>query len=254
MRKIDNKSFSGYVKSMSDQKRTFIVGKKRGNKGIIFNNKYLVMNRNKNIVKNKKVKSSEINSLIGQVAKSVNRFLVSVKLDPEIIKQEHPSTSTNRRKYRLMKDGAKFYYVDIAHCYWRISFLKRYISEKLYNNVLLKDELKLFRNIALACIVSPAGRTYYIRGVKSYVIEEDRSLHRIIYNNIRFTCYNLLGEIAKSAGDSFIAYRTDGIMVEKKGLAKVKKLMKENNFMFTVKECEKMDELYYLYEGDKKKM
>lgn len=255
MRKIDNKFFAGYVKSMSDQKRTFMVGKKRRVKKIIFNNKILVLNKNKNHVKSKK-KSSEINSLLGQVAMAVNRFIIKSGLVVEKIKQVHLALAVSRKKYRLMKDGAKFYYVDINHCFWRIAFLKGYIGEKLYEKWANEQgELKTFRNMSLGCIKAPDGRTYYIRGVESYEIEEDKTLQCIIYDNIRFTCYNFLGEIAKEVQDDFIAYKTDGIMVDsKKGLANVKKLMKKNNFMFTVKECEKIDELTYRIDDTIKRM
>jgi hypothetical protein len=260
MRKTDNKIFAGYVKSMSDQKRTFMVGKKRVVKKIIINDgsrlgKLLIANKNKNHVKSKE-KSSTINSLLGQVSRAVSRFILKSGLEIEKIKQVHPAVAVSRKKYRLMKDGAKFYYVDINHCFWRIAFLKGYIGEKLYEKWANEQgELKTFRNMSLGCIKASEGRTYYIRGVRSYEIEEDKTLQCTIYDNIRFTCYNFLGEISKEVGDNFIAYKTDGIMVDnKKGLAKVKKLMKKNNFMFTVKECEKIDELTYRVDGTTKRM
>jgi hypothetical protein len=252
MRKIEGKVFGSYIKSFSDQKKTFIVERKRSIKTIIIGSKYIILQRNKNQLKNQKVKKSKITSLFAQVAKCVNAYIIKSGLTVKKVKQKSTSSYTNRRKYREMKDNAKFYYVDIAHCYWRVAFLQNYISENLYKTVLNTADLKLYRNMALACIVAPKGREYYIRGVKVMEIYEDKSLHRIIYDNIRFTAYNLMETIKREVGEHCIAYRTDGIMVDsKKGLEMVKKLIKENNFDYTVTECTKIDELSYKY-GDSK--
>jgi len=252
VRKIDNKSFDGYKKSLSAQKRTFIVEKKRNVRSIILGKKYIILQKNKNQIKNDNVKKSKITSLFAQVAKGVNSYIIKSGLTVDKINQENPSSYTNRKKYRLMKDGAKFYYIDIAHCYWRISFLLNYISENLYKSVLNAPDLKLYRNMALACIIAPKGREYYSRGVKILEIHEDKTLNRIIYDNIRFTAYNLMGSIKIELGEHCIAYRTDGIMVDnKKSLEMVKELITISNFDYTVTECTKIDEINYRY-GDKK--
>jgi hypothetical protein len=254
MRKIESKVFGGYVKSLADQRRTFIVEKKRSVKSILIGTKYIILQKNKNQLKNDKVNKTRITSLFAQVAKCVNAYIIKSELTVKKIKQIGTSSYTNRKKYRLMKDDAKFYYVDIAHCYWRIAFLRDYISETLYKNILETEDLKLYRNMALACIVAPKGREYWIRGEKILEIYEDKTLHRIVYDNIRFTAYNLMDIIKKEVDEHCIAYRTDGIMVDsKKGLEMVKKLITEHNFSYTVTECTKIDELTYKYGNAKTK-
>ncbi len=148
-----------------------------------------------------------------------------------------------------MRTGTTFYYVDISHCFWRIAYLKGYITKRLYESVLKQPELKTARNIALACIVASKWRKYVVNGVFRCEITEDRTLQRVIYDNIRFTCYNTMGMIASFIEKNCIAYRTDGIMVDKVGLPKVKKLIRAQNFEYTVQECVKIDEVTYLSAG-----
>ena len=254
MRKVDSKSFDGYKNSLSTQRRTFIIEKKRNVKSIILGGKYIILQKNKNQLEKQKIKKSRITSLFAQVAKSINNYIVKSGLEVEKVKQNNSSSYTNRKKYRLMKEGEKFYYVDIAHCFWRIAFLRNYITERLYKNVLEQTDLKLYRNMALACIIAPKGREYWVRGEKIAEIYEDKTLHRTIYDNIRFTAYNLMGNIQQAIGDHCIAFRTDGIMVDnKKGLEMVKKLITDHDFSYSVIECTKIDELTYKYGENKTK-
>ncbi len=238
---------------MSEQRRKFIIEGKRDVRTIIIGKKHVIHHRKRKLLSEKK-DNARITSLIGQVSKAVNNFLIKNDFQVEKVPQHFQSTGTNRRKYNRMKEGTVFYYVDISHCFWRIAFLKNYIGERLYKNVLEKPGLKLYRNMALGCIVSEKWREYYNNGKFVIKITEDRTLHQRVYDNIRFTCYNLMGYAASLTVKNCIAYRTDGIMVDKAGLPKVKKLIRAQNYDFTVKECIKVDNLSYLSGGRTKKM
>jgi hypothetical protein len=154
-----------------------------------------------------------------------------------------------------MKIGDKFYYIDISHCYWRIAYLKNYISKKLYENVLKKPELKIYRNMALACIVAPKKRQYFKNGEMILEISEDKELWKIIYDNIRFTSYNIIGNISSSEDIKkyFIAYRTDGIMVTKPALKFVENMLKQHNLDYKVYNCVKVDDNHYYFDSKKVK-
>ena len=124
----------------------------------------------------------------------------------------------------------------------------------MYESILEKPHLKTYRNMALACIVAPASRDYYINGEKVLEIEEDKNLHRLIYDNIRFTCYNLMGDIASVVGEEYvIGYRTDGIMVLPEKREEVISLIQEQDFMCTEKKIIKVDDYFYKYEDGTEK-
>ena len=253
MLKLEQKDFKGFIQDLKNRKSKFIVDRKRTVSSLIMGGKYFALSRNKNHIA-KDEKKTEIISLFAQVAKSVTKFIMSNNLEVKRISQRHPSSDTARLKYYNMKIGSEFYYVDVAHCYWRIAFLKKYITPRLYESVLKKPELKIYRNMALACIVASRSREYYDNGVKILEITEERSLFKTIYDNIRFTSYNLMGDISKEVEKNFIAYRTDGIMVTKPALGKVQEMLKSAEFDYTVTLCRKLDNANYYHGKKVKKM
>lgn len=258
LRNIDKKSFNGYVNSLHKQRRDFKVFKKRGKRELRIWGKTTVLNKGK---KSRNLLDKETNrkfiTTCGQISKQVNKFIVDNDFTVEEIKQHYPSVAINRKKYKTLAEGEEFYYVDVAHCFWRISFLKGYITEKLYKKVLEDPKSKEYRNMALACIVAEASMEYHFmdEDCKMHVFEvqEDKKLHQRIYNNIRFTAYNLMGDTGREVEKYFIGFKTDGIMVTEGGLEKVKKLISAQNFEYTVKKCIKIDELIFYY-GDEKKV
>lgn len=251
MLQLETKDFKGYIKELKVSKSKFIIEKKRTVSSLLMGGKYFALSRNRNHIA-KDENKKEIISLFAQVAKSITKFIMNSGLMIEEIHQIHPSSGTSRMKYAKMKVGAEFYYVDVAHCFWRIAFLKGYITPKLYQNILNKPELKIYRNMALACIVASRSREYVEDGVTVLEVSEERTLFKMIYNNIRFTSYNVMGGIAEEVENNFIAYRTDGIMVTKPAVKKVGELLKEQGFDYTVTPCFKIDDGYYYFGKGKK--
>lgn len=258
MRKIDNKTLNKYVDSLAKQHRTFIIENKRKVNSILVNFKYLILNKGKketDIKKNKK-KNREVINLFSQVSKSINQYIIDNGIKVSKVKNRHPSVYTNRKLYGEMADGERFYYVDISHCFWRIAYLKKYITKQLYENTLKKEQFKIYRNIALACIVAPRSRKYFVFGKFMCEISEWKELHQRIYDNIRFTAYNLMGDIRAEVNKYCIGYRTDGIMItdNPKVLKRVQEIITKKGFSYKVTECFKIDELFYQYgDNDKKK-
>lgn len=247
MRKIDNNKIDKYVQSLCNQKKTFIVENKRKVNSILIRNKAKILNKGKETkVKNKK-KNREVINLFSQVAKNVNQYIVNNGLKVRAVKSRHSSTYTNRKLYREMAEGERFFYVDISHCFWRIAYLKKYITKQLYENTLMKEEFKVYRNIALACIVAPRTRRYYVLGKFVCEISEWKVLHQRIYDNIRFTAYNLMGDLRAETNRYCIGYRTDGIMItdNPKIVKRVKETIERKGFSCKVTECYKVDDMYY---------
>lgn len=254
MFQTDHTDFKSYIDNLSKSRRTFVVESKRTTNSIFVNDKMVLIakkERKKEKV-DKQLHKSAIN-LFAQVQKSVNRFIKQVDFEVKKVRQLHPSTDTNRNKWRSITDDDIFYYIDIKHCYWRIAFLKGYISKNLYESSLLKPELKIQRNISLALIIAPKKRQYYKNGVLTVEISEERSMYRIIYDNIRFTAYNLMGKCKEHCGEDFIAYRTDGIMVGEESVNDVVEILHNEGFNCIVTECRKIDHNTYLYDNKKKK-
>lgn len=242
-------NFKAYVDSFIAKKKNFHIHRKRGNESMHVNDNTVAIYKSGKRKKNKQL-DKEVVNLIANVSKNINNFCVKNQFDFEIEKERHTSIWSNHDLFFELDEGEIFYYIDIKHCFWRIAFLKGYISENMYKSILEKPHLKTYRNMALACIVAPASRDYYVNGEKVLGIEEDKTMHRLIYDNIRFTCYNLMGDIAAAVGEKYvIGYRTDGIMVLPEKKDEVISLIKEQDFMCTDKRIIKVDDSYYKYEN-----
>ena len=251
LRHINGEALKNYVNSLQRNYRTFVVQEHRKTSCLYIRNKAVLL-------KKKKVKRDKNNAKIiafyGQVKKNIDRFIIKNDNSVEYVMQRHGSTYTNKEKWHNMKVGAEFYYVDISHCFWRIAYLKTYISERLYLNTLAKPEYKPYRNISLALIVAPKIRYYYINGVLKNIITEDTSLYRRLYNNIRFTCYNLLGDAKDNFYTYTIGYRTDGIMITRPAIKKIQEYFTESGFQFKIHKCVKADDSRYMIDGQFKKI
>lgn len=249
-----NTAIEGYIKSLSNQKRDFVIDEKRNVQALIYRGKFSLITKNKNNIddKDSTINKNEIINLFAQVAKSVNRYILKNDFNVEQIENYHTANQTNKKRFSELKIGDVFYYIDVNHCFWRISYKMGYISKNLYNNVLKKPELKIYRNMALACIIAPRRRKYFVRGELLIEIAEDKTLYKRIYNNIRFLAYNLMGDMAEYVGNDFIAYKTDGIMVVKNSLETIKEILTENDLFYKVFECVKIDEKHYKMGNEEK--
>lgn len=113
---------------------------------------------------------------------------------------------------KMKKFRGKITATDVDHAYWRIAYLQGVITEKTYKKGL---ELKR-KDLRLAALANLASSKEYkiIKDgeitKKTKVLRYDPILHKV-YNNIRFTCFEYMMEMAKMLGEDFICYKTDCI-------------------------------------------
>lgn len=251
----DKKSFSDIVQGLSKKKYTFIVEEKGDNQIIFLNHRVVGRTKKTSSLPKDKFLKTEALLLFSTVKRSITKQIIKLGLNVPTVECDCTSTWRNNKLYYSLKPKDKFFYVDVSHCYWRIAFLQGWISEKLYKSVLGKEHLKQFRNMSLSCIVTPKVRKYYINGdVENRIFVEDKNLYQRVYNNIRFTSYNLCDTVRKKVGDdNLLFYKTDGFLVMEEALAEVHEIIFENNFECKINECYKIDNKYFKYVSGKLK-
>ena len=102
----------------------------------------------------------DIVNLIAQTKKQFNRFIEKNRLEIEEIEPLTTSYFCNHKAIEKGKKGELICHIDINHAYWRTAFLLGYISERYYKKTYQNDDLKLHRNVALACTIAPKKKTY----------------------------------------------------------------------------------------------
>ena len=165
------------------------------------------------------------------------------------IPQLNSPVYTNRNLYDAIGIVEDFYIIDLRHAYWRIASLKGYISEQLYLDHVDEDS-KLYRNMALACTVAHTKRTYYVNGKPEYEISEVCLPFETMYENIRHTCYNAVGDVQRELSGQVFAYRTDAVFVTKEGMERAKKMLYNRGFVCRIIKCTKINENFYADEND----
>jgi hypothetical protein len=186
--------------------------------------------------------------LFANVKKSINKFIIKNNCEIPKIEKEYDSTFTNRLLFDSLPIGTNFYYLDVKHCYWRIAYLNGYISENYYKKILENPDLKIYRNMALSCIIAPKSVEYYENGELINVITEDTGIYHTIYENIRFKAWNIFGSLCfeKIGKEKTIGYYTDGIMVLSDDVAIVKTTLSRNKLQFRITKCIKTKDRQWL--------
>lgn len=243
MLKLNSKDLDLFKNNLIKKRATFKILSKRSEHIFVRDNVNLAKVESKNKVQI----PFEAISLFSQVKKSINKKLKQQIKNSETFESiisTHPSQYFNRLLFYEMADGEEFYLIDVKHCYWRIAYLQGYIDRKTYESVIknLDPKYKLWRNMSLSCIIAPKKVTYFVNGRDKGTIEEDTTIYKIVYSNIRFTAWNLFGRICDRIGkENVLGYNTDGIMVFHKDIPKVTSSLAQNRLKYTLKKCYKSD-------------
>ena len=249
MLELNFENLKQFKTNLLNRKVPFTIEKKRNEIVVVSNGKKIAKAQTTNTISHtKKEETKNILSLFANVKKSINKYLIKNCLEINRIEKKYNSTFTNRILFDSLPIGTKFYYLDAKHCYWRIAFLYGYISENYYKKILENPDLKIYRNMALSCIIAPKSVEYYKDGKLVNVIQENTDVYQTIYENIRFKAWNLFGKICfeKVGKDKTIGYYTDGIMVLNDDVPTVKAILTRNKLQFTVTKCIKTNNREWL--------
>lgn len=128
---------------------------------------------------------------------------------------------------------------DIDHAYWRIAFLKGYISEGTYKHgIRLKNEDDAFKKLYCMAL-SVQGQRKVLHGYRNkvrtgttFVIEKD-PMHAEIYKDIRHSTHKIISDLADILWDDFLQYNVDCItFIRQKNCKKVESYFKKQNLTF----------------------
>lgn len=228
-----------FKQNLLQRKVPFTIERKRNEIIFVSNGKKIAKANSKNTVNSKTEEKGNILNLFANVKKSINKYIIKNNFDIKPTQKLHDSSFTNRILFDSLPKGFVFYYVDVKHCYWRIAYLNGYISENYYKKILLKPDLKIYRNMALSCIIAPKTVEYYEGGELINIIEEDTTIYQTIYENIRFKAWNIFGTLCfdKIGKEKTIGYYTDGIMILSEDLDKVKATLTRNKLQYRITKC-----------------
>lgn len=207
--KVEDKLPRVYSKTKMDRfynrlvlgKGTFLVRFGTECNELIFDNVHNVFStKNKNF-------PSKLICLFNMVQSDVKKFLY---INPYI---DIPfKVSTTHFNYKYDDDIGTLTATDLDHAFWRIAYVKGYITKKTY----LKGLPNYGKAIRLASLsVLGRGKKFdkYVDGEFKETIEvkkPDTTLQKV-YVDIRYSCYYMMYELSQLLGNDFESWKTDCI-------------------------------------------
>ncbi|MCF8360730.1 MAG: hypothetical protein K9H26_18390 [Prolixibacteraceae bacterium] len=233
-----------YKKNLVNKGSDFQIFEKSAQKSIIVNGKHIVTTQTKDKKLQAYFKLGKKSSLINTIHKNVYKKTSEKGFAMQDIKPEYPPENRNRKAFAEIETDQKLVYIDINHAYWRVAFILGYIDKSLYEKYAYDQEYKLARNIGLSTMVSQKKKHYYFNGKYARTIVCENSMYEKMYKNIRYTTYNIIGELAELIGDGCLAYKVDGLLIlnDNELIKFCKEYLKGKNVTFEIKRYKKLNE------------
>jgi hypothetical protein len=190
-----------FVKKLIKGKGDFLVRFGSECSEVVFDNHHsLYANKNKNF-------PNDMIFLFSLVQQDVKKFVKDmdyIELPPKVNVTEY--------NYNYDHNIGKLTGTDLNHAFWRIAYLKGYISEKTYEHGLI-EKAKALRLATLSVLGREKKYEKYQNGVKidDIIIRPKNEILQLVYKDIRYSCYYTMYELSKLLGDDFDCWKTDCI-------------------------------------------
>jgi hypothetical protein len=176
-------------------------------------------------------------NLYAQIKK--NDLLLTLNIEFEGV-----SRDKNYNSWKKMKNRTVFYNVDLISAYWQIAYRLGYISKKMFDSYLLRDEFKEAKRYCVSFLARENEMHYFDgREIDKIICNNDCLIQ--VYENIRNELYTCLYNIRKELPD-WVEYNIDGLTIMKKDLQKVKQAFNEMQLIYKVNEYIKVDSNEYV--------
>jgi len=201
-RQFKNFSCDRTYKRLVGGKHSFSIRKGSEVNQIIFGkNHYLFATENRNFPKSKLFLFKLVND-------DVKKFL---KENPHI--ELPPQKKTQEFNLEYDVEVGKLTATDLDHAYWRIAYVKGYISKNTYQHGIKDEKSKTIRLATLGVLGTEQKFDRYVNGeyVETYVKRKEDKAMKNVYKDIRLTCYYMMYLLSVELGEDFESWNTDCI-------------------------------------------
>ena len=201
-RQFKNFSCDRTFKRLVGGKHNFLIRKGSEVNQIIFGqNHYLFATENKNFDKGKLY-------LFKMVNDDVKKFIDN---NPFIDLPPQKKTQEFNLEYDI--NSGTLTGTDLDHAYWRIAYVKGYISKNTYEHGLKDDNAKTIRLATLGVLGTEQkfDRSVYGEYVETIVKRRENKAMKMVYRDIRLTCFFMMYELSLQLNEDFESWNTDCI-------------------------------------------
>jgi hypothetical protein len=197
-----NFSFKRTLKQLVGGKQNFFVREGTEVCEIVFGkNHFLYSTGKKNIPKNKLFLFKKV------------QFDAKIFVDNNPLIVLPPKHKTQFYNLYYNESIGKITGTDLDHAFWRIAYVKGYISEKTYKKGLEDDKSKTVRLATLGVLGKERKYDEYVNGefVRTVIEKKEDKALLLVYKDIRYTCYYMMHVLSQKLGDDFESWATDCI-------------------------------------------
>jgi hypothetical protein len=201
-RQFKNFSSDRTFKRLVGGKHSFLIRKgSEVNQIIHGKNHYLFATPNRNFPKNKLF-------LFKKVSDDVKKYL-----SQNSIIDLPPKKNTQDFNLEYDVNNGVITGTDLDHAYWRIAYVKGYISKNTYEHGIKDERSKSIRLATLGVLGTEQKFDRYENGeyVETIIHRRENKLMKTVYKDIRYTCFYMMYEIALMLGEDFESWNTDCI-------------------------------------------
>lgn len=201
-RQFKNFSCDRTYKRLVGGKHNFLIRKGSEVNQIIFGkNHYLFATENRNFPKSKLY-------LFKMVNDDVKKFIDN---NPFIDLLPQKKTQEFNLEYDIEKGNLTG--TDLDHAYWRIAYVKGYISKNTYEHGVKDEKSKTIRLATLGVLGTEQKFDRYQNGeyIETVVHRRENKPMKQVYKDIRLTCFYMMYELSILLGEDFESWNTDCI-------------------------------------------
>ena len=123
-----------------------------------------------------------------------------------------PKVNTTEFNYNYDDEIGTLTATDLDHAFWRIAYVKGYITKKTYTKG-LPTSGKAIRLASLSILGRGKKFDRYVNGVfiEQIVAKKSDETLQKVYVDIRYSCYYMMYELSQILGNDFESWKTDCI-------------------------------------------
>lgn len=200
----------------------------------------------------------EVMKFFSIVRKSVDKYILKNDFNVEPISQIASITkSFNYEIFKNIPNNHEFWIFDLNNAYWQMMYRMGIIDKSIYLKYRNDANYKLLKQVAIGLINEPKKARFMRNGKfvkdkdgRELLIVEDNKEWRIVYSNVRLSCYNVPISIIQELKNNYIFFNQDAVAVTLDLEKKVREYMELHDLDYKMQLCVKLNDYEYM-QGDK---
>ncbi len=194
------------------------------------------------------LKKESFTAFLAEFKRNLHKTIIE---KPELLELKIGYNKSKARKdttnWDKIVDGDYFYCIDFKSAYWQIGYKIGYVSEEMFKSYIGLDDYKSAKRLCFSFLGRNVLANYFSESLigKMTSIRCNTNAYKNVYDNVRNLLNNYLYEMVNLTNGNYILYHTDGICVPVEYVNPIKKFLIDNELLFKITICKKLNNSQY---------